>query len=129
MTRGPKRIIMAITGASGAFLGIRTLDLLKEAEVETHLILSNAARKTISIETDWKVENVESLADFCYDLHNIGARIASGSFTTDGMLVVPCSIKTLSAIANSYASNLIVRAADVCLKEGGRPRFMAGICG
>jgi 4-hydroxy-3-polyprenylbenzoate decarboxylase len=124
MTRGPKRIIMAITGASGAFLGIRTLDLLKEAEVETHLILSNAARKTISIETDWKVENVESLADFCYDLHNIGARIASGSFTTDGMLVVPCSIKTLSAIANSYASNLIVRAADVCLKEG-RPVILA----
>jgi 4-hydroxy-3-polyprenylbenzoate decarboxylase len=97
---------------------------LKEAEVETHLILSNAARKTISIETDWKVENVESLADFCYDLHNIGARIASGSFTTDGMLVVPCSIKTLSAIANSYASNLIVRAADVCLKEG-RPVILA----
>jgi 4-hydroxy-3-polyprenylbenzoate decarboxylase len=120
MSQAPKRIIIAITGASGAILGIRTLELLKEAGVETHLIISTAARKTIPVETDWKVADVESAANFCYDLHDIGARVASGSFVTDGMLVAPCSIKTLSGIANSYASNLIVRAADVCLKEGRR---------
>ena len=114
----PKRIILAITGASGAILGIRTLELLKEAGLETHLIISRAAQQTITGETDWIVEDVKALASMCYEPHDIGARIASGSFVTEGMLVVPCSIKTLSGIANSYADNLIVRAADVCLKEG-----------
>lgn len=115
-----KRIILAITGASGAPLGIRTLELLKEAAVETHLIVSRAAEQTIISETDWSLAGMKALASACYEPEDIGARIASGSFATDGMLVVPCSIKTLSGIANSYADNLIVRAADVCLKEGRR---------
>lgn len=115
-----KRIILALTGASGAILGIRTLELLKEASVETHLIISQAARQTIASETDWDVSKVEALATVNYDPQEIGARIASGSFVTDGMLVVPCSIKTLSGVANSYTDNLVVRAADVCLKEGRR---------
>jgi len=112
------RVILAITGASGAILGIRVLELLKEAEVETHLIISPAAQQTITSETDWAVADVKALASACYEPQDIGARIASGSFVTGGMLVVPCSIKTLSGIADSYADNLIVRAADVCLKEG-----------
>jgi 4-hydroxy-3-polyprenylbenzoate decarboxylase len=118
MNQKPKRIILAITGASGAILGIRTLELLKEVGVETHLVISRAARRTITSETDWKIKDVEALASACYDPGDIGARIASGSFVTDGMLVVPCSIKSLSGIANSYAENLVVRAADVCMKEG-----------
>ena len=118
MTQHPKRIILAITGASGAILGIRTLELLKQFGIETHLIISRAARRTITSETDWKVKDVEALASFSYDPGDIGARIASGSFVTEGMLVVPCSIKSLSGIANSYANDLVVRAADVCMKEG-----------
>lgn len=113
-----RRVILAISGASGAILGIRVLELLKEAEVETYLIVSRAAEQTITSETDWSVADVKVLASACYEPQDIGARVASGSFVTDGMLVVPCSIKTLSGIANSYADNLIVRAADVCLKEG-----------
>lgn len=120
MSRSRRRVILAITGASGAILGIRTLELLQAAGIETHLIISKAARQTIPVETGWKLEQVEALASACYDPQNIGAPIASGSFLTVGMLVVPCSIKTLSGIANSYASGLIVRAADVCLKEGRR---------
>ena len=115
-----KRVILAITGASGAILGIRALELLREGGVETHLVISRAARQTIVSETDWAVDKVEALANFNYAPQDIGARIASGSFVTDGMLVAPCSIKTLSGIANSYTDNLIVRAADVCLKEGRR---------
>jgi 4-hydroxy-3-polyprenylbenzoate decarboxylase len=118
MSQPPKRIVLAITGASGAILGIRTLELLKEAGIETHLIISRAAQQTITSETDWAVADVKALTSACYEPQDIGARIASGSFVTEGMLVVPCSIKTLSGIANSYASNLVVRAADVCLKEG-----------
>jgi flavin prenyltransferase len=120
MNPTPRRIILAITGASGAILGIRALELLKEAGAETHLVISRAARQTIASETAWTVEKVEALANFNYAPQNIGARIASGSFVTDGMLVVPCSIKTLSGVANSYTDNLVVRAADVCLKEGRR---------
>ncbi len=113
-----KRVILAITGASGAILGIRVLELLKEVGVETHLIVSRAAERTIPSETDRAIADVKALASACYEPDDIGARLASGSFVTEGMLVVPCSIKTLSGIANSYASDLIVRAADVCLKEG-----------
>lgn len=115
-----KRLIVAITGASGAILGIRALELLKKAGAETHLVISRAARQTLTSETNWSVAEVEALATVSYPPEAIGARIASGSFTTDGMLVAPCSIKTLSGIANSYTDNLIVRAADVCLKEGRR---------
>jgi 4-hydroxy-3-polyprenylbenzoate decarboxylase len=113
-----KRIILAISGASGAILGIRALELLQEAGVETHLILTRAARLTIASETERSIGEVEALAAFRYDPDDIGARLASGSFVNDGMLVAPCSIKTLSGIANSYGENLVVRAADVCLKEG-----------
>ena len=120
MSRTRGRVILAITGASGAILGIRTLELLRAAGRETHLIISEAARQTIPTETDRSVAEVEALADACYAPHEIGARIASGSFVTEGMLVVPCSIKTLSGIANSYTDTLIIRAADVCLKEGRR---------
>ena len=118
MSQAHERVILAITGASGAILGIRTLELLRTAGKEIHLIISDAARLTILAETNWSVAKVEALADFCYEPLQIGARIASGSFMTEGMLVVPCSIKTLSGIADSYTSNLIIRAADVCLKEG-----------
>jgi 4-hydroxy-3-polyprenylbenzoate decarboxylase len=114
----PKRLIIAITGASGVIYGIRALELLRGAELETHLVLSPAARATIAQETDWKVSDVEALATVRHDHRDIGASIASGSFLTAGMLVAPCSIKTLSAVANSYSGDLIARAADVCLKEG-----------
>ena len=120
MMQRPERVILAITGASGAILGVRTLELLKQAGVETHLVISHAARRTITSETDWKMKDVEALASASYDPQDIGARIASGSYLTDGMLVVPCSIKSLSGIANSYANDLVVRAADVCMKEGRR---------
>ncbi len=118
MSRSARRVIVAITGASGAIMGIRTLELLAKAGIETHLIISEAARQTIPIETGWTVADVKALANVCYEPGEISARIASGSFATEGMLVVPCSIKTLSAVANSYANDLIIRAADVCLKEG-----------
>ncbi len=114
----PPRVILALTGASGAILGIRALQRLRALRVETHLVLSAAARITIAQETDWKVSDVQALADVSHDPRDIGATIASGSFQTHGMIVIPCSIKTLSGIANSYANDLIVRAADVTLKEG-----------
>jgi flavin prenyltransferase len=116
--RMPKRILVAITGASGAIYGIRALELLRALSCETHLVISAAARQTILQETGRAPETVTSLADKSYEPDDTGAPIASGSFPADGMLVAPCSIKTLSAIATSYASHLIARAADVCLKEG-----------
>ncbi len=114
----PRRIIVGITGASGAIFGIRLLEVLQRMEIETHLVVSPAARKTISLETDWKVSDVLALAGQAYNFQDIGARIASGSYATAGMVVMPCSVKTLSAIANSYSDDLISRAADVTLKEG-----------
>ena len=113
-----RRIIVAITGASGAIYGVRALQVLREIDVEIHLILSAAARITLHQETDWKAAEVEKLAHVRHSPANIGATIASGSFPTHGMIVIPCSIKTLSAIANSYTDDLISRAADVVLKEG-----------
>ena len=113
-----QRLIVGISGASGVILGIRTLQALRSMEIETHLILSPAARATIVQETDWKVSDVTELADINYNYQDIGASIASGSFQTMGMVIIPCSIKTLSAVANSYAEDLMGRAADVTLKEG-----------
>lgn len=113
-----RRLVVGITGASGVILGIRLLEVLKSADIETHLVLSPAAKATISQETDWKVSDVLAQADVVHNHADIGATIASGSFPTLGMVVIPCSIKTLSAIANSYANDLITRAADVTLKEG-----------
>lgn len=114
----PPRLVVGITGASGVILGIRLLEVVRPLEIETHLVLSPAARATIAQETDRKITQVIELADVSYKHGDIGAAIASGSFMTLGMVIVPCSIKTLSAVANSYANDLISRAADVTLKEG-----------
>ncbi len=112
------RLIIGISGASGVIYGIRLLEALRAApEVETHLVVSNGGKVNIALETDWKVRDVEALADVVYADSDVAATIASGSFRTGGMIVAPCSMKTLSAIANSYAANLLVRAADVTLKE------------
>jgi 4-hydroxy-3-polyprenylbenzoate decarboxylase len=114
----PRRIIVGITGASGAILGIRLLEILRHLEIETHLVVSPPAHTTITQETDWKVSDVLALAGQSYHFQDIGAEIASGSYAAAGMVVIPCSVKTLSAIANSYSDDLISRAADVTLKEG-----------
>ncbi len=113
------RLIVGITGASGVIYGIRLLETLtQDKSIETHLVLSPAAKATITQETDWKVSDVEGLADVVHRPGDIGASIASGSFQTMGMIVAPCSIKSLSAIAHSYDADLLTRAADVQLKEG-----------
>jgi 4-hydroxy-3-polyprenylbenzoate decarboxylase len=114
----PERLIVGISGASGAILGIRLLEALKSTKIETHLVLSAAAHVTIAQETERKVSDVLAIADFTYKPADIGASIASGSFDTMGMVIIPCSIKTLSAVANSFADDLMSRAADVTLKEG-----------
>lgn len=119
-----RRLVIAISGASGAMYGIRLLEILKQdPQIETHLIVSQAARLTIGQETDWKIDDVYALADAVYPPDDLGAPIASGSFVVSGMVVAPCSIKTLSSIANSFADNLISRAADTQLKEG-RPLLL-----
>ena len=119
-------LIIGITGASGAIYGIRLLEVLAaNKEVETHLIVSKAGEEIIRYETDWKPEQVRALADFCYDIDDIGASLSSGSFKRDGMVITPCSMKTLSALANSYADNLIARAADMTLKERKRLVLLA----
>lgn len=115
------RLIIGMSGASGVIYGIRLLEVLSQVEqVETHLVLSNSAKLNIAIETDRNSKEVQDLADEVYSNKDIAARLASGSFKTDGMIVAPCAIKTLSAIANSYADSLLVRAADVVLKERRR---------
>ncbi len=112
-----KRIVIGISGASGVTYGVRMLEVLKETDFETHLIISNAGRLNIEIETSYRPAEVEAMADFVYDHKDLAAALASGSFLTDGMVVIPCTIKSLSGIANSYNENLLVRAADVTLKE------------
>lgn len=112
------RLVVGISGASGAIYGIRLLQVLKKkAGIESHLIISEAAEMTIKMETDWTRRRIEALADFNYQNNDIAARLSSGSFATDGMVIIPCSINSLSSVANSYCHNLIVRAADVTLKE------------
>lgn len=114
----PRRIIIGISGASGAVYGIRLLELLARVPgVETHLVMSSAGRLNIALETDRTPADVAGLAHCVHDARDIGASIASGSFRTDGMIVAPCSMRTLSAIVHSAADNLLVRAADVVLKE------------
>jgi 4-hydroxy-3-polyprenylbenzoate decarboxylase len=112
-----KRIVIGITGASGVIYGVKTLQLLAEKGIETHLIISETGKQNIEIETPYKARDVEAMANHTYDIDDVGASLASGSFITDGMIIAPCTIKTLSGIANSYTSNLLVRAADVTLKE------------
>lgn len=115
------QLIIGMSGASGLIYGIRLLEVLKlQPDVETHLILSGSAKLNIALETDWSVADVQSLADHVHKVSDIAANIASGSFRTDGMIIAPCSIKTVSGIANCYADNLMVRAADVVLKERRR---------
>ena len=114
-----QRLIVAITGASGVIYGIRALEVLRaNIEIETHLVVTHAARATIAQETDLTAKAVEALADVVHAPANVGAPIASGSYETMGMIVAPCSIKSLSAIANCYSADLVSRAADVQLKEG-----------
>ncbi|MBL6746105.1 MAG: UbiX family flavin prenyltransferase [Pseudomonadales bacterium] len=115
------RLIIGMSGASGVIYGIRLLEVLHGvADVETHLVMSDSAKLNIVIETDRNAKDVQALADEVYSNKDIAARLASGSFRTDGMIVAPCAMKTLSAIANSYADSLLVRAADVVLKERRR---------
>lgn len=116
-----KRLIVGMTGASGAIYGIRLLEVLRSVEdVETHLVLSPAAKRTIGLETDWSVDAVEALAGQVHGFGDIAATIASGSFQTAGMVVIPCTIKTLAGIASCFADNLLLRAADVTLKDRRR---------
>ena len=110
-------LVVAITGATGVIYGVEMLRVLKTLGQETHLILSEAAGLNLALETDCDVEYVKSLASVVYSNKDVGAAVASGSFRTRGMIVAPCTVKTLSAIANSFTYNLIVRAADVTLKE------------
>ncbi|HAR90751.1 MAG TPA: 3-octaprenyl-4-hydroxybenzoate carboxy-lyase [Gammaproteobacteria bacterium] len=115
------RLIIGMSGASGVIYGIRLLEVLHGvADVETHLVMSDSAKLNIAIEADRNAKDVQALADEVYSNKDIAARLASGSFRTDGMIVAPCAMKTLSAIANSYADSLLVRAADVVLKERRR---------
>ncbi len=114
----PKRIILAITGASGGIIGLRILKILNELNHEVHFIISPSGERCLKAETGQNLDQIKHLASVVYDPFDISASIASGSFHRDGMIIVPCSVKTLSAIANSYSDNLITRSADVCLKEG-----------
>lgn len=119
-----KRIVVGLSGASGAIYGIRFLELLRaRPDVEAHLVVSDAAKRTIVEETDWAVKDVLALAARRYDNKDIGAAIASGSFKTDGMVIVPCSVKAAASVAHCLADNLLTRAADVTLKEG-RPLIL-----
>ena len=113
----PKKIIVGISGASGAIYGIKLLEILKELGVESHLIISKAANLTINAETDYSLKKIKDLANYVYNPSDIGACISSGSFRVDGMIIAPCSIKTLSSIAHGYEDNLISRSASVIMKE------------
>ncbi|MSQ18460.1 MAG: UbiX family flavin prenyltransferase [Betaproteobacteria bacterium] len=116
-----KKLIIGITGASGVIYGIRALEILRATgNVETHLVLSPSAARTIAEETDYDTAQVRALADTLYSYRDIGAAVSSGSFKTEGMLIAPCSVKTLSGIASCFDDDLIVRAADVQLKERRR---------
>lgn len=113
-----KRLVIGISGASGATIGIKLLKLLKEiSDWETHLIISQGAEETIRLETSHSLEEVKKLADKVYKLHNMAANISSGSYKTDGMVILPCSMKTVAGIASGYTDNLLIRAADVTIKE------------
>jgi 4-hydroxy-3-polyprenylbenzoate decarboxylase len=115
---GKKRLVVGISGASGAILGIELLRQMKECkEWETHLLITSGARRTIQLETSYSIEQVEALATAVHKLGDVGASIASGTFKTAGMVIVPCSMKTLAGVASGFSENLLLRAADVTLKE------------
>ncbi len=118
MDNKKKRLVVGMSGASGAILGIELLKILKEnPEWETHLVISRGAEETILQETTYKVKEVGALADKVYSIKDIGASIASGTFKTEGMIILPCSMKTLAGVASGYSDNLLLRAADVTIKE------------
>ncbi|MGO9208740.1 MAG: UbiX family flavin prenyltransferase [Terriglobales bacterium] len=120
-----KRVIVGITGATGTIYGVRMLELLRAAGIETHLVVSNAGEMTRAYETNLSKEDLRALADVAYDIHDVGAALSSGSFKTLGMVIAPCSMGTLAEIATGTASSLLTRAADVCLKERRRLVLMA----
>jgi polyprenyl P-hydroxybenzoate/phenylacrylic acid decarboxylase-like protein len=111
-------IVVGITGATGSIYAVRLLEALKEKNIKIHLIMSHWAKENLRLEANYSVDYLENLAGAVYDNKNLGAKTSSGSFITDGMIVVPCSMKTLSSIANGYCENLISRSADVMIKEG-----------
>jgi 4-hydroxy-3-polyprenylbenzoate decarboxylase len=119
-TKTPRRLVIGITGASGAIYGIRMLEMLKKTDIETHLVMSKSAEMTVVYETDYKPKDVKALASVVHPAADIGASISSGSFATMGMIIVPCSIRTMSEIATGVTSSLVSRAADVVLKEKRR---------
>lgn len=118
--KAPRRLVVGIAGASGVIYGIRILELLKKTDIETHLVMSKSAEMTLAYETDMKAKDVKALASVNHPNGDIGASISSGSFATIGMIVAPCSIKTMSEIATGVTSSLLSRAADVVLKEKRR---------
>ncbi len=120
MTDRKKRIIVGISGASGVIYGVRTLELLKAAGIETHLVVSKAAEMTLAYESDLTIKDLRAMADHCHATVDIGASISSGSFHTLGMIITPCSIRTMSEIATGVTGSLMSRAADVVLKERRR---------
>jgi 4-hydroxy-3-polyprenylbenzoate decarboxylase len=120
MTKPTARLIVGISGASGTVYGVRLLEMLREAEIETHLVMSKSAEMTLAYETDLKPKDVRALASVNYSVADIGAAISSGSFPTMGMIIAPCSIRTMSEIACGVTSSLLSRAADVVLKEKRR---------
>ena len=111
------KVVVGISGASGAIYGIRILEAFKQLDIETHLVASEWSQKTIAIETNYDMDDVKKLATYYHSSDNQAALISSGSFITDGMIIAPCSMKTLAAISHGYSDNLIARAADVILKE------------
>jgi 4-hydroxy-3-polyprenylbenzoate decarboxylase len=116
-----RKVIVGMSGASGVIYGVRLLQVLRSVpDVETHLVASNAAALTLGLETDYKLDEVMALADVTYRFKDVAARISSGSFKTDGMVIIPCSMKTLAGIANCFSENLLLRAADVVLKDRRR---------
>jgi 4-hydroxy-3-polyprenylbenzoate decarboxylase len=117
LAANPQRLIIGISGASGVIYGIRMLQVLRETSVETHLVISKSAEVTIAYETEWKAADVRNLADVVYPAADIGAAISSGSFKTMGMVIAPCSVRSMGEIANGVTSSLVSRAADVVLKE------------
>ncbi|MBM3949829.1 MAG: UbiX family flavin prenyltransferase [Rhodospirillales bacterium] len=119
-----RRIVVGISGASGAILGVRLLQVLRDLGIETHLVMSKAAEQTLAYETDWTGARVRKLATRAYHVNDVAAPISSGSFRSLGMIVMPCSVKTMSEIATGVTGNLLARAADVCLKER-RPLVLA----
>ena len=116
----PRRLVVGISGASGVIYGIRLLEILRDLDIETHLVMSRAAEMTIRYETQWNSASVKSLADVCHPVGDVGAAISSGSFRTLGMAIAPCSVRSMSEIATGVTSSLLTRAADVALKERRR---------